>query len=260
MQLLSGWSASERRGTGAAFATGCLAFLAWVFPNMTRIFTIPGAIICAALTVYFFLPEIRSLWTHSPLLIRAADGRPRGWIGILLLAVVMGGTYVAMTWKHPGFKARLPRHAFALHEPAAPIPPTATRQYQSKFAKMIYVCDLPQPKIKPSPEDLNEEFNKYADLMQNILGVAVSHTEIPYGVRLEYIPSDANVLVYSKIVMDIKRYDPQQVYVTVIPEMNGVFGLLLMLATVSPDDQQVKTLTANIERMVGIPEGKCKLI
>jgi hypothetical protein len=53
-------SASERRGLCAACATGCVAFLAWAFPNMTRLFTIPGALGCFGFTLYFAWPEIRN--------------------------------------------------------------------------------------------------------------------------------------------------------------------------------------------------------
>jgi hypothetical protein len=56
--VFENWSPSERRGFGTAFGTVCLACLAWAFPNMSRIITIPGAIAAFGLTVYFLLPEI----------------------------------------------------------------------------------------------------------------------------------------------------------------------------------------------------------
>jgi hypothetical protein len=56
--VFENWSPSERRGFGTAFGTVCLACLAWAFPNMSRIVTIPGAIIAFGLTVYFLVPEI----------------------------------------------------------------------------------------------------------------------------------------------------------------------------------------------------------
>jgi hypothetical protein len=59
--MLDRLSASERRGIATASLTVCLAFLAWAFPNMTRLFTIPGAICFFGLTVYFLWPEITSL-------------------------------------------------------------------------------------------------------------------------------------------------------------------------------------------------------
>jgi hypothetical protein len=61
-------SPSERRGIAATFATVCLAFLAWAFPDMSRLITIPGAIVCLGLTVYFLWPEIKNLlvWIWHP--------------------------------------------------------------------------------------------------------------------------------------------------------------------------------------------------
>lgn len=55
-------SPSDRRGIAAAFATACLSFIAWAYPNTTRLITIPGAIACACLTVYFLWPEIKALF------------------------------------------------------------------------------------------------------------------------------------------------------------------------------------------------------
>ena len=40
-------------------ATAAFTFLALAFPNMSRLFTIPGAIVCFIITVYFIWPEIR---------------------------------------------------------------------------------------------------------------------------------------------------------------------------------------------------------
>jgi hypothetical protein len=42
--------------------------------------------------------------------------------------------------------------------------------------------------------------------------------------------------------------------------MKGVFGLLLALSTVTPDDEQTKAMTTNIERLSGASAGKCRLI
>ena len=60
-------SASERRGVAAAFATACLAFCVWAFPDMSRIVTIPGALICLVLTIYFLWPEITALCSRPSL-------------------------------------------------------------------------------------------------------------------------------------------------------------------------------------------------
>jgi hypothetical protein len=60
--MLERLSSSERRGTASVFATAFLAFLAWAFPDMSRLITIPGAIVCAALAIYFLWPEIVALF------------------------------------------------------------------------------------------------------------------------------------------------------------------------------------------------------
>ncbi len=51
-------SRSDRLALVFFFATACLGFLAWAFPNMTRWFTIPGASVSFCLAVYFAWPEL----------------------------------------------------------------------------------------------------------------------------------------------------------------------------------------------------------
>jgi hypothetical protein len=51
-------SAPERRSIALFFAAACLGLSAWAFPNMTRLLTIPGAILCFAGAIWFLWPEI----------------------------------------------------------------------------------------------------------------------------------------------------------------------------------------------------------
>ena len=59
-------STSDRRGIASALATASLACLIWAFPDMSRFFTIPGAMVFLCLTVYFFWPDIRGLGASRP--------------------------------------------------------------------------------------------------------------------------------------------------------------------------------------------------
>ena len=45
------------------FATACLGFLAWAFPNMSRIVTMPGATLSFIFMLYFLWPEVKAI--HS---------------------------------------------------------------------------------------------------------------------------------------------------------------------------------------------------
>jgi hypothetical protein len=48
------------------FATACLGFSAWAFPNMSRLVTIPGAVITFGFAVYFLWPELNNFYESRP--------------------------------------------------------------------------------------------------------------------------------------------------------------------------------------------------
>jgi hypothetical protein len=98
------WSTSERRGIAAAFATACLACLAWAFPNMTRLITIPGAVATGILTLYLLWPEIKSVsvslsanWEPGTRTVKG--GRLRGLLGLALLVAILGTGYAGSHWR-----------------------------------------------------------------------------------------------------------------------------------------------------------------
>jgi hypothetical protein len=55
-------SRSDRLAIIFFFASGMLVFLAWAFPNMSQIITIPGAVLCFCAMLYFAWPEVRNLF------------------------------------------------------------------------------------------------------------------------------------------------------------------------------------------------------
>ncbi len=62
---MEGLTRGERWAFILFFAGAALAFFAWAFPNMSRVFTIPGAILCLLAAAYFAWPDIKRLyrWT-----------------------------------------------------------------------------------------------------------------------------------------------------------------------------------------------------
>jgi hypothetical protein len=59
---MSHLSRSDRLALVFFFATVCLGFLAWAFPNMSRFVTIPGAILSFCFMLYFLWPEIQIIY------------------------------------------------------------------------------------------------------------------------------------------------------------------------------------------------------
>jgi hypothetical protein len=112
-------SPSERRGVAAVFATACLAFLAWAFPNMSQIVTIPGAVACAVLAFYFLWPEIKQLlsghgWHRRE---QSGDNVPALTSDDIAYNVALGAAVVA--WIAAFLKGRKIAFAFALIATAA---------------------------------------------------------------------------------------------------------------------------------------------
>jgi len=79
-------------------ATAAFTFFALAFPNMTRAFTIPGAIACFILTVYFIWPEIRDFHKNR-------QKRVIALVGMIVCAICFAGFAAFYFW--PG-KAEAP--------------------------------------------------------------------------------------------------------------------------------------------------------
>jgi hypothetical protein len=60
---MSHLSRSDRLALVFFFASVCLAFLAWAFPNVSRVVTIPGAILSFCFMLYFLWPEIQTIYS-----------------------------------------------------------------------------------------------------------------------------------------------------------------------------------------------------
>lgn len=89
-------SPSERRGIALVFVTACLAFFAWAYPNMSRLVTIPGAVLCLLGAAYFLWPEIKD-FVSSALRQRVAVTASIG----ISLCVALGGLARYLTLRPP---------------------------------------------------------------------------------------------------------------------------------------------------------------
>jgi hypothetical protein len=188
---------------------------------------------------------------------------------IFLCAILFGGYwYAAHLPASRQAEVPLPRprpseapsqQAENVSSPEQPLVSTV-RPLRSTMTKMIYVCDKSdKAKTKLSPKEIQAELKQYASVMEAIFGVIVEYNEMPNGYRFQYTPTGVDALTVSKQIIEMRRLN-QYVRVTVVSEMNGTFQLMLMWATASADDPPIKTMTSNIEHVVGASEGKCKLI
>jgi hypothetical protein len=148
-------TAPERRAIGLVFASAFLLFLAWAFPNMSQFITIPGALICLGLAVYFLWPEVESLlvylrrdpkMTPEDIPFNAAlSAGVVSWIAVLLrsrkwaliFAVVATAAVVLDFWTGPPHKLFWLIKPIEWSEPALMI--DFDKKAESKYKSMLVI-------------------------------------------------------------------------------------------------------------------------
>jgi hypothetical protein len=93
-------------------ATAAFTFLALAFPNMSRVATIPAAIACAVLTVYFVWPEIRDFHKNR-------QKRVIALIGMIVCSIGFAGFAAFYFW--PSELKDTPKAEIVAVQPSAPL-------------------------------------------------------------------------------------------------------------------------------------------
>jgi hypothetical protein len=132
----------------------------------------------------------------------------------------------------------------------------------SKWGKVLYICPFP-PKVSASDRDAaRAAIRKSADIYGNALGVSLVFNEIPYGVRFDITSKNAegelrmNGIQRATIQLEAAT---QGIFVTVSMSLIGGMAILESVG-VDRDSDIEKIWSTQIEKMVGAPEGKCRLI
>ncbi len=248
--MFATWSVSERRGIAAVFATACLAFLAWAFPNMTRLLTVPGAMATGALAIYLLWPEIKAVagsltagWEPDG---RVTNGRLRGLIGLVLLCALAGGGYLAShEW---------PAETGAQAPPTTPPEQAPQGPLTSKYGRIIFICNMPK---RPNEID---EWQQYASVVGESQGLTVDmHGLGSDGLRIELTPPPQPIPDYVKSVTEIRRLK-DQLYVTRITEFAPINRWMGELTIADPTVPAITAVTSRVEHLIGAPAGTCHLI
>jgi hypothetical protein len=248
--MLDNWPVMERRGIATAFATACLAFSAWAFPNMTRIITIPGAIACAILTFYLLWPEIRAIavslnatWVPDG---KVRNGRVRGLIGFALLGCLVVGGYLVSHRTPADTEPPIP-------QPPAPAPENPALTLVSKYSHIIVVCKMPK---RPNEID---EWQQYAKVVGESQGLTVElHGLDSDGLRIVVTPPSATT--FSKVTTEIRRLKDDLYVTRIIDLTNQVTQMWADQTVTSPDDPVIMENIKRVEKLIGAPDGTCHLI
>lgn len=263
---------SERRGIGSAFATACLAFLAWAFPDMSRLITIPGAIACAALTVYFFWPDIKGA-SKKARASWSANGRLRSGASIAMLCLILAGGY-GLLWGGYGLLSRMTPTGHEVPTPKerpaeAPVTTATTTPapaipLRSIMGDLIYACLVPAPAGSGLGTTLFAQqldyFSKNLKVFGDSIGAKFDVSAIDGGIRIDMDaltdgPRAPITGPFHKGAIEIRRVGNFEV-VNIKIEMPELFKLF----SVNPDTPEVVTWANNINHLLAAKDGTCHLI
>jgi hypothetical protein len=194
-------------------------------------------------------------------------------IGIVIAATFVtfscGPIWVDFHKKHPNVALQWPVTFHATNEIATPrleppdLPPLdLPGPPLSKWGKVLYLCPLPS-KVDPADRvAAREAIRRNADIYGNALGVSVVLNDIPYGVRFDVTAKgaegEARMGPAQRFTVQLEAAS-KGIFVTVLLNLPGGLGVLESVG-VDRDSDIEKVWTNQVERMVGAPEGKCRLL
>jgi hypothetical protein len=254
---------SERRGTAFAFAAACLTLLAWAFPNVSRFVTIPGAIGCAVLAVYFFWPEIIAGWSFV-----IARRLLKVIAAIIIAAAIFGIDY----WEYANFEiATSPQPETSAAPPAKPASPEPLppAPIQSRLSRFIFACDVSLPQTPEQEAKQKEAVQNNVEAWANTLGVVTSFSDIKNGMQIivEAKTREAKIRFetmglapgITKVILESRWIDRRQIVVAYAAELPKRYEIY---AGIIPDLSwpQITDAENLVARFLGAPDGACSMI
>jgi hypothetical protein len=132
----------------------------------------------------------------------------------------------------------------------------------SKWRKVLYLCPLPAKVSASDRQAAIEAIRRNADIYGSATGISFVFNEIPYGVRFDITPGNTegelrmNGVQRATVQLEAAS---RGIFITV--SMNLVGGMALLEAVgVDRGSDMEKLWARQVEKMVGAPEGKCRLI
>jgi hypothetical protein len=224
------------------------------------------------------ITSLHLLWSNLPTAardaIRPIIWKPTGylqpWIGVLLLAAILGGGYAGSHGHYLPPKA--PISAPVPSQPAAPTAPVD--QLTSTLGHMIYKCPLPADDSLLSTEERkarNDRFRKDIAIIGPALGAMITLTDLPNGVRFEVVPDSSPVALQwgaaQKLILDANRLSSAMlvtVDVQLLPPLDLISRLIHFPMEAEPakanSEKTQKAILKLIERLFGTPADQCVMI
>jgi hypothetical protein len=131
----------------------------------------------------------------------------------------------------------------------------------SKWGKVMYICPFP-PKNDVDREVVKAAIRRNADIYGNALGTTIVFNEIPYGIRFDITARNAEgetrMASTQRITIQLEAAS-QGIFATVSTNLTGGMGFIESIG-IDKDSDIEKLWKSQVERIVGAPEGKCRLL
>jgi hypothetical protein len=195
-------------------------------------------------------------------------------------AIVVVTLLIAVAWRpiwdsfhkdypHVAFRSPVtfgesePRSATASEPPDMP-PLNLPGPTLSKIGKILYICPLP-PTVDPEKrEAIKEAIRKNAEIYGSAMGVDFIFNEIPYGIRFDITAKNPQGQMtmgggsLQRITIQLEAAS-QGILTTITMYLAGGMGFLESIA-LDRDSDMEKIWRSQVERINGVPPGKCRLL
>ncbi|MCP3444207.1 hypothetical protein [Bradyrhizobium sp. CCGUVB14] len=189
-------------------------------------------------------------------------------------AVVLITLFVGLSWKpiwldfHKNYRNVAFRWPITFSEPPLLTEPSDMPPLDlpgaplSKWGKVLYLCPLP-PQVDPAERTAAKEaLRRNADIYGNALGISIVFNDIPYGIRFDVTPAQAEGQARMGMAQRLTfqlEIASKGLFVTVTTNMLGGMGILEAVG-IDRDSDIEKLFKQQVELVVGAKEGTCRLL
>jgi hypothetical protein len=204
----------------------------------------------------------------------ASNAFLRGTAAVLVVAIL-----VAVAWRPiwESFHKDYPNVAFhwpisfgdseqqsALSDPPDIPPLNLPGPTLSKWGKVLYLCPFPAKVDRERREEVKAAIRRNADIYGNAMGFDFVFNEIPYGIRFDITAKTPQGTInmgggaLQRVTIQLEAAS-QGIFATITMNLAGGMGMLESVS-LDRDSNMEKLWKSQVERIAGVPEGKCRLL
>jgi hypothetical protein len=131
----------------------------------------------------------------------------------------------------------------------------------SKLGKVLYICPFP-PKAETDRETVKAAIRRNAEIYGNAMGVDFIFNEVPYGIRFDITAKDfdgqARLNGVQRITIQLEAAS-KGIFATISMNLMGGMGFMEAMG-LDRDSEMEKIWKSQVEKIVGVPAGSCRLL